>query len=111
MSVGRIIGAVALVWLVNAPSRAAQDGGITLKTVAVELPGSDREFPPGPNAELVANNCVACHSAGMILNQPALTKATWTAEVTKMQQTYKAPVADEDVAAIVDYLVAMPVAK
>jgi len=39
-----------------------------------------------------------------VLNQPALPKSTWQAEVTKMIQNYKAPVASEDVAAIVDYL-------
>jgi len=34
----------------------------------------------------------------------ALPKSKWQAEVTKMIQNYKAPVASEDVAAIVDYL-------
>ena len=111
MSVGRIIAGVTLTLsLANAPGHAAPDG-ITLTPVAVELPDGDDAFPPGPGAELVAGNCVACHSSGMILSQPALTKATWAAEVTKMRNTYKAPVADEDVAAIVDYLAAMPVAR
>ena len=40
----------------------------------------------------------------MILNQPALTKAEWTGEVTKMLHTYKAPVEESDVPAIVAYL-------
>jgi len=40
----------------------------------------------------------------MVLNQPALSKSAWTAEVNKMINAYKAPVASEDVAAIVDYL-------
>ena len=95
------------------PSAAwqVQGKGINIKAVAVELPSGDREFPPGPGAELMASNCVSCHSSGMILNQPALTKATWTAEVNKMVNTYKAPVADEDVAPIVAYLASMPVAR
>jgi len=41
----------------------------------------------------------------MVLTQPALPKATWEAEVHKMINTYKAPVAEKDVGAIVDYLV------
>lgn len=92
------------------PAKAAA-AVMTLHAVDVTFPGSDRDFPPEPGADLVANNCTACHSAGMILTQPQLTKATWTAEVTKMQHTYKAPVADEDVAPIVAYLAALPIAK
>jgi pyruvate dehydrogenase (quinone) len=46
----------------------------------------------------------ACHSADMVLNQPALPKETWAAEVNKMINTYKAPIATEDVDPIVGYL-------
>ncbi|MDP9096089.1 MAG: cytochrome c [Pseudomonadota bacterium] len=77
---------------------------------AAELPASDRIFPAGANVELVTANCVACHSPGMILNQPKLSAATWTAEVNKMRTVYKAPVAAEDVPNIVAYLAALPVA-
>jgi hypothetical protein len=49
---------------------------------------------------------LACHSAGMVLNQPA-SKAQWQAEVEKMRQAYKAPVDPKDVDAIVDYLVSI----
>ncbi len=76
---------------------------ITLKSVTVDLPDSGRMFP-GPGSDAINNNCLACHSAGMVLNQPALGKSVWQAEVTKMIQNYKAPVSEEDVAAIVDYL-------
>ena len=40
----------------------------------------------------------------MVLNQPALPRATWEAEVHKMINVYRAPIDDADVAAIVDYL-------
>jgi len=40
----------------------------------------------------------------MVLNQPALPKATWEAEVRKMINTYRAPIDEADVAPIVDYL-------
>jgi len=46
----------------------------------------------------------------MILNQPALTRAEWTGEVNKMLHTYKAPVAEEDVGAIVTYLASLKAA-
>lgn len=76
----------------------------SLKSVNVELPQGDRQFPPGPGADAVTKNCLACHSAEMILNQPAMSKATWDAEVNKMINTYKAPIAADDVAAIIGYL-------
>ncbi|WP_395679744.1 hypothetical protein [Inquilinus sp.] len=61
-------------------------------------------FPGGSEADAINNNCLACHSADMVLNQPALPKTAWEAEVNKMINAYKAPVAPEDVAPIVDYL-------
>ncbi|MDF2598975.1 MAG: sulfite:cytochrome oxidoreductase subunit bprecursor [Methylobacterium brachiatum] len=73
----------------------------------VELPSSDRVFPPGPGVEAVNNNCLACHSAGMVLTQPKLSKAQWTETVNKMVHIYKAPVDQADVQVIVDYLAAM----
>jgi hypothetical protein len=47
----------------------------------------------------------------MVLNQPALPKQAWAAEVNKMINNYKAPIAPEDVGAIVDYLIALKGAK
>lgn len=86
-----------------APSTAA-GAGITLHSVSVELPASDRMFPGNASAEVINNNCLACHSAGMVLTQPPLSQAAWGEEVAKMRTLYKAPVAEEDVPAIVAYL-------
>jgi mono/diheme cytochrome c family protein len=58
----------------------------------------------GSGADAINNNCLACHSADMVLNQPALAKAALQAEVNKMIQMYKAPIAPADAAAIVKYL-------
>jgi cytochrome c553 len=77
---------------------------ITLKSIEVTLPESNRMLP---NAPVAAGVCVACHSAGMILNQPALSKTAWEAEVIKMRDAYKAPVDAKDVPKIVDYLAAI----
>jgi cytochrome c5 len=80
-------------------------------SVNTDLPTGDRMFPGGASADVVNNNCLACHSAGMVLNQPALSKAQWDAEVHKMINAYKAPVGAEDVPAIVAYLTTMKRAK
>ena len=76
---------------------------IAIKSTSVNLPAGDTLFP-GPGADAINNNCLACHSIEMVLNQPALPRATWDAEVHKMINTYKAPVDEKDVGAIVDYL-------
>ena len=80
---------------------------LTLKSVNVDLPAGDRMFPDGPGADAANENCLACHSAGMVLNQPALPKAAWEAEVAKMRNTYKAPIDDKDVDAILQYLISI----
>jgi hypothetical protein len=76
-----------------------------LKSVTVDLPAGDRQFPGGAEADAINNNCTACHSPGMVLNQPNLTRAAWEGEVHKMITTYKAPIDEADVPAIVAYLV------
>jgi|SRR5579872_5907324 len=93
---------------VPAPSAVSISvGGVTLRSVKVDLPDSDRDFQ-GPGADVVNNNCLVCHSAGMVLTQPRLPRAVWQAEVDKMRSTYKAPIAAEDVPAIVEYLAKLP---
>jgi hypothetical protein len=81
----------------------AADGLTSFKSVSVDLPFGDRMFE-GPGADVVNNNCLACHSVGMVLTQPPLSRQTWEAEVAKMRNVFKAPVANEDVTPIVDYL-------
>jgi len=58
---------------------------LTLKSVSVDLPAGDRMFPDGLGTDAINNNCLACHSAGMVLNQPALPEA----EVDKMRTSYR----------------------
>ena len=76
----------------------------TLRSVAVDLPQGSRVFPDGPGSDALNRNCLGCHSADMVLNQPAFPRAAWQAEVEKMIKVYKAPVPAADVPAIVDYL-------
>jgi hypothetical protein len=42
-----------------------------------------------------------------VLNQPALPKPEWEAEVDKMRTAFKAPIDAKDVGAILDYLVSI----
>ena len=93
----------------NAPAAPSTvtGAGVTLHSVNVDFPDPGRMFPGDSKADAINNNCLACHSAGMVLTQPALSRAEWQSEVEKMRSTYKAPVEESDVPAIVDYLVAL----
>ncbi len=80
--------------------------GASYGTVSVKWPADTVAFKPGPGADVTNANCSTCHSASYVYTQPPLTKVQWTAEVKKMKAVYGAPIADDDAAAIVDYLVA-----
>jgi sulfite dehydrogenase (cytochrome) subunit B len=77
------------------------------KPVSYKLPNETATFKPGPNLEVVKNNCTACHSADYVQTQPRGPKFKedfWRAEVTKMIKVYGAPIDQGDVGKIVDYL-------
>ena len=82
----------------------------TLPALAVAaslaLAGEDKvKLHDGPHVDLVRNNCVACHSLDYIeLNSPFLDPKGWEAVVTKMQKAMGAPIRQEDVAPISEYL-------
>jgi|HubBroStandDraft_6_1064221.scaffolds.fasta_scaffold33070_4 cytochrome c553 len=79
-------------------------GGVTLHSVSVSFPHSDGTFPGGAETAAINNDCLICHSAGMVLDQATLSRAEWQGEVEKMRDSFKAPFAAEDIPAIVDYL-------
>ena len=84
-------------------------GSANAAPVSYTLPNETAAFKPGPNLEVVQNNCTACHSADYINTQPRgpkFKKDFWQAEVTKMIKVYGAPIDDADAGKIVDYLAA-----
>lgn len=84
---------------------------IVLKSFSAPLPDGLDPFPGGQAAEVVNDNCLTCHSREMVTVQPPLSTAAWTATVDKMRNVYKAPISDEDAAAIIRYLTALRGAK
>ena len=98
----RRTAAIALLSVLGATAARAEQ--VNLPSITVELPWGDDEFA-GAGAKPLNNVCLACHSAEMVLHQPKLSAAAWTAEVNKMRAVFKAPIEDPDVPAIVDYLV------
>lgn len=59
-----------------------------------------------PGYQLVQRNCMTCHAAQYASSQPpASPRAYWEATVKKMKKPFGAQFADEDMPAMVDYLV------
>jgi cytochrome c5 len=72
--------------------------------VRVELPASGESFPPGIGADVASSQCLICHSAGMVLTQPPLKKDEWRAEIMKMRSAYGAPIPEDQVEGLSEYL-------
>ncbi|QNK02877.1 cytochrome c [Dyella telluris] len=88
---------------VSAATPSKTPAPIAIHSVSVDLPASTASFPPGPGSD-IAGKCLICHSAGMVLKQPLLTQAEWTAEINKMRTAYGAPIEDSEVATLSTYL-------
>jgi sulfite dehydrogenase len=59
-----------------------------------------------PGYSLVQRHCSTCHSAHYVTTQPPASSRTyWDATVRKMKKPFGAQFPDEDVPAMVDYLV------
>jgi cytochrome c5 len=97
-----LLSAAAFLGFVTACPAGADS--IKLKSTKVEYPTSDAMFT-GDGADAINNNCLACHSADHVLNQPLLSKETWEEVVHKMVTAYKAPISPDDEKQIVEYLV------
>jgi sulfite dehydrogenase (cytochrome) subunit B len=95
--------------LAIAAAAALSLGAATAAPISYTLPEETAVLKPGPNLDVVKNNCTACHSVDYIQTQPRgpkFKKDFWQAEVTKMIKVYGAPIDDADVGKIVDYLAA-----
>lgn len=58
-----------------------------------------------PGYAIAQQKCSICHSADYINQQPpGMNLKQWTAEVTKMQHAYGAPITDDDIKVIAEYL-------
>lgn len=112
---GNAIAAAVVGFACIAPSTSLADPGSraakgsrsappTWVKVSVDLPASEVEFPAGQDADLANVHCLICHSAGMVLRQPVLTKDQWRAEIVKMRTAFGALVPAEQVEALTEYL-------
>ena len=79
--------------------------GLGAAEMRITLPPETATLKPGPGADLANSTCLTCHSADYVSTQPRLARAAWTASVKKMKDKYGAPIQDNQVDPLVDYLV------
>jgi hypothetical protein len=81
-------------------------GPASAPALEITLPPETTFFQPSalPGYAAATASCVNCHSADYIRTQPPTPAATWKTEVLKMKKVYGAPIPDEQVDPIADYL-------
>lgn len=88
--------------LAGAVALAAASPAFGLK---IELPPETATLKPGPGADVANAQCRTCHSVDYILTQPRdKPLAFWKAEVQKMKKVYGAPIPDDQIDAVAEYL-------
>ena len=78
------------------------------RALEIKLPPETAAFAPSehPGYALAMAFCSTCHSAEYVRTQPlSMTPAYWKATVTKMKKTFGAPIPDDQLDIITDYLV------
>ncbi|HEV2350956.1 MAG TPA: cytochrome c [Terriglobia bacterium] len=76
----------------------------TLKSIQLPDDNPMATLKPGPGVETTRAHCAICHSTDYIVRQPGSDAKQWDAEVKKMVTVFGAPISDEDVKVIADYL-------
>lgn len=92
--------------LIAALALSAAAGGAC--ALDIQLPPETATYKDSalPGYQLVQRNCMTCHAAQYASSQPpASPRAYWEATVKKMKKPFGAQFADEDVPAMIDYLV------
>lgn len=84
---------------------ALQLPGANAGEVSIQLPPEERAFKQDRGAEIANAQCLICHSVEYVSTQPPLPRAFWKSSVQKMREKYGAPIAEEQVEALADYLV------
>jgi sulfite dehydrogenase (cytochrome) subunit B len=74
-------------------------------SLKIDLPNEAATLKAGPGADVANGQCLICHSAEYITTQPRdKPLAFWKAEIEKMRKVYGAPIPDDQVDVVADYL-------
>jgi len=78
---------------------------LPLHAVKIDLPADTSTLKPGTGVALANRQCLTCHSADYVnVQPPGKPLAFWKGEVEKMKKVYGAPIPDEDIEPIAQYL-------
>ena len=75
--------------------------------VEITLPAETARLAesPLPGYKLATTYCYTCHSVDYVKIQPTSSRAYWKGSVVKMQKTFGAPIPEDAVEPLADYLV------
>src|SRR2546425_4993873 len=74
------------------------------QAAVIQLPPEVNAFKEDTGAEIANGQCLVCHSVEYVSTQPPFPRAFWKSSVQKMQQKYGAPIPEEQVEPLLDYL-------
>jgi cytochrome c551/c552 len=63
-------------------------------------------FKAGVGADLANGQCLTCHSVEYVVTQPRMPRSFWKASIEKMRAKFGADIPEDQLAPILDYLVA-----
>jgi mono/diheme cytochrome c family protein len=91
------------------PRRAVAIVGLAIAlpvfALRIELPAETTQLKAGPGSDLANRQCLTCHSADYVSTQPpGKPLAFWQGEVEKMKKVYGAPISDDEIEPIAQYL-------
>ena len=72
--------------------------------VTISLPPETAVLRKAPGVEVAGMHCMTCHSVEYINSQPSLTRTAWKASVDKMRAKFGAPIPEDQVEKLADYL-------
>ncbi len=79
----------------------------SVRALEISLPRDTTSYQANdlPGYPLVLKNCLTCHSSQYVQTQPpGSPRKYWEATVLKMQKSFGAPIPDDEIPDIVDYL-------
>ena len=82
-------------------------GATTLGALEITLPAERARLieSPLPGYALAQTHCYTCHSVDYVRMQPVSSRTYWKTSVVKMQKTFGAPIPEDAVEPIAEYLV------
>ena len=99
MSIKTLLAAVSAILALGFASQALP------KSIQLPPDGVQLKVSSLPGYAKAQTNCVACHSAEyMVYQPPNASRPYWDAMVKRMKSVFKAPINDDDMPEIIDYL-------